>query len=455
MGEKLKKLLPVIVLVPLAAGSIGYRISGEQVTNSLYAGFALYFTNPVSEAYNCWIEFARWTAPAVTMTAVLCALGSFWHRVIWWIQCRAKDSVAVYCDEGFRISFGVGTMPIYPGRAFKKGAKTQMIFFPSDAESLAFYEEHKEGLGKKPVYIGLRELDQGLLRETEHVTFFDINGSVARTLWKRICVWKRNCDVLQITILGDGALAKSILDYGLLLNLYSKGQHISYHLIGSGGFYQARHPELHKCLGNMDEILYHNMEDAEIWAVISKSDLVIIADTLSADMIQAVCVNAGEGELYYYAPDGGGTASYLLTGDGKLYGRDQDIFTDENIRLGKLIESAKRLNLEYAMKYGGEKDWNRLSGFLKWSNISSADFGDVLRFLIPAGSDQEELAELEHIRWCRFHYLNNWKQGKTENGKNRDDAKKIHGSLKAYGELSEEEKDKDRAVIAAILYKKA
>lgn len=58
MGEKLKKLLPVIVLVPLAAGSIGYRISGEQVTNSLYAGFALYFTNPVSEAYNCWIEFA-------------------------------------------------------------------------------------------------------------------------------------------------------------------------------------------------------------------------------------------------------------------------------------------------------------------------------------------------------------------------------------------------------------
>ena len=32
-------------------------------------------------------------------------------------------------------------------------------------------------------------------------------------------------------------------------------------------------------------------------------------------------------------------------------------------------------------------------------------------------SVERELAELEHIRWCRFHYLNHWKYGKTKNKK--------------------------------------
>ena len=50
----------------------------------------------------------------------------------------------------------------------------------------------------------------------------------------------------------------------------------------------------------------------------------------------------------------------------------------------------------------------------------------------------EILAELEHIRWCRYHYIHNWKYGPVT-----DSAKRVHNCLIPFSELSEEEKRKD------------
>lgn len=50
----------------------------------------------------------------------------------------------------------------------------------------------------------------------------------------------------------------------------------------------------------------------------------------------------------------------------------------------------------------------------------------------------EDIAELEHIRWCRYHYLNNWRYGKE-----RNNAEHIHDLLVPYDDLSEENKMKD------------
>ena len=63
----------------------------------------------------------------------------------------------------------------------------------------------------------------------------------------------------------------------------------------------------------------------------------------------------------------------------------------------------------------------------------------------------ELLSELEHIRWCRYHYLNNWSYGVPEGGKNKDKIRRIHTDLLPYGELSEEDKEKDRENIRILL----
>ena len=69
----------------------------------------------------------------------------------------------------------------------------------------------------------------------------------------------------------------------------------------------------------------------------------------------------------------------------------------------------------------------------------------------PAPECLELLSELEHIRWCRYHYLNNWKYGVPNDGKPKDAVRRIHTDLIPYKELPEEEKRKDRENIRTLL----
>ena len=140
----------MLALVPLIIGTIGYILAGEMFSNALYAAFALYFTNPVSDAYNVFVEIARWTAPLVTATAILCALQSVWGA----LRCRIalfgkKDSVAVYSDVDHHIRFNKKTGAIYPGEVFKRYADSHIIMFSTDEVNLQFYEEHRADLKNK------------------------------------------------------------------------------------------------------------------------------------------------------------------------------------------------------------------------------------------------------------------------------------------------------------------
>lgn len=446
MNSTIKKLIPILCVIPLIAGAVGYAVSGEMITDSLYAGFALYFTNPVSDAYNGYIEFARWTAPLVTATAILCVLGSVWSNITCWFKCLWKDSVAVYSDEEIKIKFDKDIKSVYPGENFKSLAKSHIVLFSSDRKSLKFYEDHRGKLKGKQIYIGLRELEAGLIKEVDNAILFDINGSIARMLWKEIKLWddwkkgirKEN---IRIVVYGNSLLAQNILSCGLLLNLFSKNQKIAYHVISGKSLFQFKHSDLP--LLNNDEIIYHSELDQNTWHIVRTADIVIIADVVSADMLQTFLVNSAVGKMYYYSPTEGGVGDYIAFRNPKAFGRDEDIFTDENIRRQKLVQAAITLNEQYAVKHGGEMDWSKLSGFLKNSNISSADYLEVitdLRNVVP----DEELAEFEHIRWCRFHYLNYWKEGTPSNGENKDNEKRIHKDLVPYDKLSDGEKEKDR-----------
>ena len=445
MKKLCKRLIPVIVLIPLIAGTAGYLLSGERGSDALYASFALYFTNPVSDAYNGGIEFARWTAPLVTATAILCVLKSVWDRIAWRTAGLVRDSVAVYTDEDMEIRFGRGTRAIYPGERFAGYVKTHIILFSSDQKSLGFFEEHRAQLAGKAVYIGLRELEMGLMKELEGAALFDVNSSIARNFWKKMQLWKQGKKDVSIAIYGDSLLAQNMLSVGLQLNLFSKEQHITYHIISKEQHFRAKHSDL--LLMNGDEVLYHGGAGERMsWEVLEKADFIIVADLVSAETFQTIAVKTEQGKLYYYSPVSGDAGDYIAYGMPEAFGENQEVFTDENIRRQKLVQAAMALHERYAAKYHTEREWDRLSGFLKSSNISSADFHQVLRDL-SASVPEEELAELEHIRWCRFYSLNYWKQGSPEGGARKDDRRRIHRDLVAYSALSEEEREKDREVV--------
>lgn len=449
MKNVFKKITPALFFVPFVTGGIGYIIAGNGITDSFYASFALYFTNPVSDSYNICIEIARWAAPLATATAILYIFENAWKNILWWIRSLSGDSVAVYIDSDIRISFDKKAKVCYPERKVKCSAKSHIIMLDSDADSLKFYEDNKDKLEDRFIYIGLREIEYGLIEEKAEVNFFDINGAISRLLWKQIKLWKEPKEKMSVVIWGEGYLAENILCYGLLLNLYSNKQQITYHMIGNESF-PIKHPQMP--LMNNDEIVFHSEKDSDSWDIIRNAEILIIAEDISATMLQTLAVNGRSAQIYYYSHKSGDVGDCLQLPNLIPFGRDADIYTDENIRQEKLVEEAKNLNLEYAGKYNGEADWHKLSSFLKWSNISSADFGNVLAELLKEHpeSDDEMLAELEHIRWCRFHYLNYWIFGEPQDGSNKDSEKRIHKCLCPYSALSPGNRSKDRIIVEEV-----
>ena len=436
-----KKVLTVLALVPLVLGTIGYIFSGERITNAIYAAFALYFTNPISDAYNVYIEIARWTAPLVTATAILCALQNVWeslrNRVVLFGK---KDSVSVYSDMDCRIRFGKDVGAIYPGDKLKKYAHEHIIMFSTDEMNLQFYEKHKKELAGKKVYIGVRDIECCFLNPLEDVTIFDINGAIARMLWKEISLWNKEKNEFNIVVWGSNTLSGEILRTGLQMNLFSKKQKIKYCFVTDNSNFSIRHSELN--LMNNDEVSYLDYKNPQIWDAVSNADLIIVADVPDVETMQTLVVKAGESKIYYYSPVEGDVISHFSFGNVVAFGRNETVLTDENIRRGALIEKAQSLNTHYADQYGSEKDWNKLSGFLKGSNISAADFGEVLSVLNERIGEEEQ-AELEHIRWCRYMFLNYYTLGTPTNGKNRDDDKRIHKDLVDFSELDPKERVKD------------
>ena len=446
MRKKIGKLLiPILCLIPLLTGTIGYLNCGERVTNSLYASFALYFTNPVSDAYNGCIEFARWTAPLVTATAILCVLKTVWENLSLRLHLLgSRDSVAVYTDEDVEIAFDKKTKVIYPGDRFKGYAKSQIILFSTDEKNLAFYAEHKDQVAGKEVYLGLRDLELGCMKEMKNVTLFDINSSISKMLWNRIALWNAGREHRKVIVYGSGALAQNVLASGLQLNLFSRDQKIEYHVISRDGAFESKHPAMP--LMNADELHYYREEDDRIWESIGTSDLVIVAEKVDAQRLQTIAVRAENAPVYYYAPKEGELAEYLDFDNLIPFGRDSEVLTDENIRRQQLIRRAISLNEHYAEQYGGDPDWNNLSGFLKASNISSADYGEVIASM-PPDTSEEMLVRLEHIRWCRFYFLNYWKYGVPEDGKRKDTAKRIHKDLVPFDRLTQVEQEKDLTAV--------
>jgi hypothetical protein len=134
-----------------------------------------------------------------------------------------------------------------------------------------------------------------------------------------------------------------------------------------------------------------------------------------------------------------------------------------------LLELAKRINLRYAHLYmgvgenweNGEREWRKLNSFLRYSNLYAAEY-HVLRLQMMRAwgygvqdeltpEHMEILAELDHIRWSRYHYINNWRYGIPANGRAKDPDQRIHTCVIPYEELPEPEKEKDRENIRVLL----
>lgn len=469
--EIIKKLfMPVLLILPFIFGTIGYSKLGNSTLDSMYAALSLYFMNLAADGKNIFVEIARWTGPIVLASGVAILVQNIFKRLKNSLICFCKDSTAIYSDneKGLILSENI-RHGFLAGEAVCKRAKEHILIFEKDMDNLNFYEQNQIFFTKHKVYMKLEKMDSFLM-DKSIINFFNLSEIIARQYWKENHLagyFQSGTKEIKIAIIGFDQLGQNLLKFGLMNNIYHREQKIEYHIWGNTYLYEKMHMKMK--LMNEDRIIYHKEQLAEDLELLLGANRIIMTqegDLKCLEMLLHLCKNQ---EIYLYNPGSDFAENIYAYDNLHTFGCINDILTDEMIKTDRLYKLAKELNYRYDCLYnnGGNEVsrkqeymddiWEKLDGFTKGSNISSADYHEI-RILLMAQHPEysledmkEELSRNEHIRWCRFHYLNYWSHGIPENGKNKDMNNKIHKCLVPYEQLPKDEQEKDYEAVKLLL----
>lgn len=470
----MKRVIKIIVFfIPFVFGVIGFRMAeGAAFNDALFYSIGFYTLNNMDPAENIFIEMARWTAPLMTAGGLVMAVAAFQQRFRNYFTWLRGGSVAVYGaaqDTAVLLAqLGKRGISVGEGERFQKAER--YILMGREKENFLFYQNNYDRLAGKQVYLKCTSMN-GRMTEGNVNLFFE-EEIAARIFWKERNIYREAKEKdfrMSIVFPEFGVLEEQLLVWGLQNNIFHPAQRISYHIFGDAGKFRAVYHELSQI---EEPIVFHDEPWYEAMDLFGAADRIIVCDAGAClnDILFAVpekvidvLVENSEEALHYEGKE-------RL----RLFEWKKEAEKIENILEEGMLKMAKSINLRYAHLYTGvaeteenlDAEWGKLNTFTKYSNISAADYHKVRLLMIDEWKKQtgreeidgtflRELAELEHIRWNRYHYLNNWKYGIPESGKNKDAVKRIHRDLAAFSELTEAEKDKDAENIRVLLSVKA
>lgn len=456
--KKMKRaILLILFIVPAIIGIIGYVKAGYNGWDTAYLVIRMYLFDADTFGNNLWIEIARWTAPIFTVSSVVILLKKFIGNIKNFFIGRFFDSVALYGDAEMKAIVKANIKhAIIAEDNQPMDAKSHMIMFGTDEKSLGFYEKNK-GRFRGEVFIKLEKNDIFTVC-LDDVKFFNPCEIIARSFWQKHDIRKvLHENKMKIAIVGSDILARKILTYGLLNNVYSLTQEIEYHVWSDNHLFEEIHNDFQTMNG--DRIYYKDNKSLQKVFEIASADRIIITEKLDYEVIGEIA-KMTKGEIYCFDPNGSFVNVFEYE-NVYPFGRYAEVITKQSIRTDYLYQAAKALNHQYAVTYAEDPQnlptmegaWNKLDAFTKGSNVASTDYHKIRQIVMRETGKtavDEELSEMEHIRWCRYHFINHWKYGETANGK-KDTTNKIHPCLKPYDELKKEDQIKDAEGIQVLL----
>ena len=484
----MKKTLLMIILpiIVVALGCIGFISEGYGFYEALLESMSFLKTNFDSMPANVLIEIARWLGIIFFFSLIYSMVAALWKSGKEFVKSRMEDAVAIHGDDGNAqlLAESLGSKGILSDGTFSFGAPRQVIMFKDDKDSLNFYHLNAEKLKDKEVHI---LLNQGAHAGIERDNLFVLNmdEAVATEYWKNNPAISRE----KIVIIGSGKRAEALLYWGLLTNVFDVEKNCDYVMIGNHEKYRKLYPDVERRMKEyggdtvtfIDEPWFNSLDE------VIDADRVILAGDTDENIEIAKELHEGGYKINLHA--------YMASESMKKFFEEESVkcfgyLTKENIQgvllrddlhtNGKLCDAAYQVSVakgeqmtledvqEYIKTEEFKNNWRRLSSFTKESNYASA-IHDVQkkRLLEEAFSKCGEtsdgnnpsyedlsaetwtrLQEIEHIRWCRYHFLNNWKQSDkllVVNGKEKtkDEERRLHFDLRPYEALTEGEKKKD------------
>lgn len=356
----------------------------------------------------------------------------------------------------------------------KDSAETIMKVHGSAGDHVVFYQNEDEERN----ITGACSLEGGVscvAKTHQHpetvplnVVLFDPYENVAREYWKKYPLFHGGLEN-EVVLIGNGIYAQNLLERALMTNIYSSKQSIRYHVFGDWGHFMRNHYCLKDAVQIVDRI--EDMKEQGDALVLHKEDWNQDPALLAHASRIILCGDSDEenreilGEIRrFFLTDGKVHVRLGKEQRGEItFGSLEEIYTSESVLRAKLQKTARTMHELYrssATTYSVPA-WEELSEFLHQSNLAAADhLLTKIRLLLP----EKEIAEvtpeickeaqevyletfeeckkeyryIEHIRWERFHRLNNWSYAPV-----RCNEKRQHHLLRPFEELPEEEQRKD------------
>lgn len=454
-----------VVCFPLVPGIIGLTQSGKPLLDSLFDCVCMYVLNYQGKPPNIYVELARWAAPVATASGVLMLVHAFREDFRNYICYRRGNSVAVYgtVQEKEDLLRQLGRRGINGKEAFIRADRYVLLY--DEEQNLDFYYCNKHFAKGSAFYLKCHSVYAQSAADT-NLHLFCPETTAARLFWKKRCPYAlaaKSGFKMTIVILGFGRLGEELLRCALLGNIFHPAQSIQYHIFGDGSEFTTIHTQLASIT---DPVVFH----AEPWqqqcGLLEQAEMIVVAEQMNQiELLKNLLLATAQGQIDILSAD---SVYAELLGNERItpFCWKQEAQQLAHIFDDVLLERAKTINLRYAHLYYGiqederakEAEWAKLDSFTRDSNISAADYYDVLCTILNANGIEtdfaqipsdwiDRMAELEHMRWCRFHYWNNWKYGRPENGANKDARQRIHIDLLPYTDLSDAEREKDRESI--------
>ncbi len=462
MNAKFRKIgvyLIWLAIIPLILGMVGYaQVEDMSWGERFYAAAALYWVNPVSDDVNIWIIIAEITGAMVSASVILNLVFAVFREFGQLLIRFTRDSKAVYSDNDWGHDLAKRLKHGYhcddPLCEQVERTKNHIFMYTDDMTNMNLYTIHKKALKGSNVYILLQNTDPYLLGATNEkeisVHFFNIYELMARHYWKQNSFYEnRHKPVIKVAIVGFGKVGEGIFKYGYMNNIYSLNQRFEYHIWGCSGtdaeFYQSL------SFVNEDAVFIHENEAIQDAKLMVDMDRIILTENTQSELLQALLHLNATMPIHCYYPFPLRLMDFYAAENVKSVGCIENYLTEDTVINERLDQQAKYFNYDYSLRYSNtvapadykkraEEAWRDLDGFKKGSNVARADHYWIEKKLREDEPDipEETYWRIEHIRWCRFHFINHWSYAPVRNNQMRH-----HPLLVPFDQLSREEQEKD------------